>query len=224
MARSRFGWISGFLRPSTPCKHHDLDNYLFPLVTRLGPRRFASVWGTKGRAPHSSIRVDTARRAAEGLRATLYRVRATRSAQTAAWKEEIRDQLLGAAEIADGPVKLELSLRVGPGRNWANLWKPAIDSLGPILGSEGSRPWNPRDGRVVQLGLHQEVDASLGHAVEIAVDAESVASPSRLATRRIEIQYVARHVARDHPRIVETRSPSVVSALDRKAIRCLSRR
>ncbi|WP_396913469.1 hypothetical protein [Mycolicibacterium sp.] len=31
---------------------------------------------------------------------------------------------------------LELGFTVGPSRNWLNLWKPAVDSLGALLGHE----------------------------------------------------------------------------------------
>ncbi len=35
--------------------------------------------------------------------------------------------------------------------------------------------WHPRDGRIVELGLHQQVDNTLGHDVVLAVAAASVA-------------------------------------------------
>jgi hypothetical protein len=63
---------------------------------------------------------------------------------------------------------------VGPGRNWLNLWKPTIDALGPLLGSaQPGKLWNPRDGRIVELGLHCVVDADLRHDVVM----EIVAAP-----------------------------------------------
>ena len=146
--------------------HHDLDNYAFPLITKLGSRRFACVWATKRTSAQSLIRVDRPRpTAAPG---PVHTVRTKRSAETAAWKEELKGQLVGAKEIADGPVELQLAYRVGPQRNWANLWKQTIDALEPLLGSEG-RPWHPRDGRIVRLGLHHEVDPDIGHDVEIAI-------------------------------------------------------
>jgi hypothetical protein len=45
----------------------------------------------------------------------------------------------------------------------SSMWKASIDGLEPLLGKtyEG-RIWNPQDGRVVRLGLHQTVDYSLG--------------------------------------------------------------
>jgi len=137
-------------------KHHDLDNYLFPLITRLGPRKFATAWATKATTSTSAIRVDQAR-VVDAIDQAPYQVRTTRSAETVAWKAEVRDQLIHAKDLPDGPLELQLSFRVGPNRNWANLWKPTIDSLDPILGSDGGRSWNPRDGRIVRLGLHHEV-------------------------------------------------------------------
>jgi hypothetical protein len=46
-----------------------------------------------------------------------------------------------------------------------NLWKPLIDSLGPILGEHPSR--GPHDDRIVDLGLHHHVEPDLGHGVTI---------------------------------------------------------
>jgi hypothetical protein len=157
-----------------PLVHHDLDNYLFPLVKRLGSRRFASVWATKAAGKASSIRVDDPRERPAVVSAPALHVSTTQSAETVAFKQEIRAQLARMPEVASGPVELQLSFSVGPSRNWANLWKATIDSLDPILGSVDGRPWNPRDGRVTRLGLHQEVDAARGHAVEIAILASSV--------------------------------------------------
>ncbi|WP_233414187.1 hypothetical protein [Nucisporomicrobium flavum] len=65
---------------------------------------------------------------------------------------------------------LQLAFVVGPRRNWANLGKPTIDSLGPLLGRDpGAREWNVRDGRIVDLGLHCVVDPALRYEVLIAV-------------------------------------------------------
>jgi hypothetical protein len=38
-----------------------------------------------------------------------------------------------------------------------------------------AQPWHPREGRIVELGLHQQVDNSLGHDVVLAIAAASVA-------------------------------------------------
>jgi len=40
--------------------------------------------------------------------------------------------------------------------DWLNLWKPAIDVLDGLLGQTVSgQSWHPRDGRIVEPGLHQ---------------------------------------------------------------------
>jgi hypothetical protein len=59
-----------------------------------------------------------------------------------------------------------LLFRLSAQRNWVNLWKPAIDALGGILG-EGDRPWHPRDDRIFQLRLERLHHESLGWQVEI---------------------------------------------------------
>jgi hypothetical protein len=72
--------------------------------------------------------------------------------------------------LPPGPVWLEVSYIVGPTRNWLNLWKPTIDSLGPLLGdTPGGRPWNPLDGRIIELSLHCAVDQNVGNTVSIGI-------------------------------------------------------
>ena len=63
---------------------------------------------------------------------------------------------------------MQIDLAVGPGRNWANLWKPVVDALGPVLG-EGSRPFHPQDDRVVQLAFHRQIIQGLGHEIRVEV-------------------------------------------------------
>jgi hypothetical protein len=94
------------------------------------------------------------------------------SAEKPAYKEAIRDQLAAATPLRDGGVVLQLAFVVGPGRAWANLWKPTIDALGAVLGrDEGAHEWNIRDGRITELGLHCTSDPDRGHDVEIAIRA-----------------------------------------------------
>lgn len=154
----------------------DLDNYAFPLASRLSkvkPRALASVWVTKRHGKTSTVGLQQAVRCpAPSIGAPWTQVRTTAAASTTAYKQQIYDQLREAAALPEGPVALELSFTVGPGRNWLNLWKPTIDALGPILGpTQPSHPWHPHDGRIVELGLHHQVDDSLGHDVEIAIAA-----------------------------------------------------
>jgi hypothetical protein len=55
-------------------------------------------------------------------------------------------------------------------RNWINLWKPAGDALGPLLGEPDPRnAYNPADGRITNLALHLASDHALGNDVRIAV-------------------------------------------------------
>jgi len=60
-----------------------------------------------------------------------------------------------------------IAFTVGAGRAWPNLWKPAIDATGQILGLPGPRRCHPRDGRIVELGLSVEVDPSLGWDIRL---------------------------------------------------------
>lgn len=155
--------------------HHDLDNYLFPLVpklTQLSGRQFASVWATKRYGTRSSVAVCQARTVDDPGGACVYQVRTTASAATTAYKQQVRDQITAARPLPDGGVALQLAFVVGPGRVWPNLWKATIDSLGSIIGREaGAGEWNPRDGRITELGLHCAVDPAAGNEVVIAIRA-----------------------------------------------------
>lgn len=126
---------------------HDLDNYLFPLtmaLSRRWGRRFASVCASKRYADVSAIGVERAlARPTPAAVDWWARVRTTASGGATAYKEQIRDRLAGLAVLPEGPVVLELAFTTGPRRHWPNLWKPTIDALDPILGSETpGRPWH----------------------------------------------------------------------------------
>ncbi|SNR82004.1 hypothetical protein SAMN04488107_0038 [Geodermatophilus saharensis] len=154
---------------------HDLDNYGFPLAARLTQatgRSLASVWVTKLTGTTSVAAVQEAvPRATPSIGAPVLEVRTTASATTAAYKQQIHDQV-HAALPPTGPVALELSFTVGPRRNWLNLWKPTIDALDALLGQAVlGQAWHPRDGRIVWLGLHQQVDDTLGDDVVVAIAA-----------------------------------------------------
>ena len=131
--------------------------------------------GTKQQADHSFVRVESARPITEPEHVdNSYGVCTTASTSSTAFKQQIYDQFVNARELAHGPVVLQLSFIVGPRRNWLNLWKQTIDTLDLILGrTRPDQPWNPRDGRIVEAGLHCTVDSSLGNDViiEIAVSA-----------------------------------------------------
>jgi len=150
----------------------DLDNYAFPLASRLGDAGLVSVWCTKQHGHQSFIRIDAAREVPAPTTGVL-KVRTTASASTVAYKKQIYAAVVGTAEIPAGPVRLELSFVVSPRRKWWNLWKQTIDSLDPILGSANpKREWHPRDGRITELGMHATVDPALGYDVLIGITAE----------------------------------------------------
>ncbi len=157
---------------------HDVDNYAFPLAMRLtqsSHRPLASVWVTKHSSGTSSAAVAQATaRPAPSNGAAWTQVRTTASASSMAYKQQIHEQL-EAALLPEGPVVLELSFAVGPQRNWLHLWKPTIDALDALLGQtvEG-HDWHPRDGRIVELGLHQQVNQSLGNDVVVAIAARKM--------------------------------------------------
>lgn len=153
---------------------HDLDNYVFPLAARLSKNRgiaFASVWCSKEHAETSYLTVTEAVPVTHLCSPDRWlRVHTTTSSDSSAYKQQIHDQLAGEPELSDGPVALQLSFVVGPRRNWLNLWKPTIDSLGPLLGCSNPRTlWHPQDGRIVELGMHCRVDPTLGNDVHIAI-------------------------------------------------------
>ena len=154
----------------------DLDNYALPLASHLGSKDLVSVWCTKRHAEIS--RVVAARAQEVPAPPKTFTVRTNASSQTTAYKEQVRAAVAAqAAEIRAGGVQLQLAFVVGPQRNWLNLWKPTIDALDPLLGrTRPDRDWHPKDGRIVDLGLHVNVDSSLGHDVLVKIAAVHVLS------------------------------------------------
>lgn len=155
----------------------DLDNYLHPLARRLADPRcgnagLVSAWCTKQHGGESFVRIESARAAARPSAGVLV---ARTSPPAAGYKTQIRAEVAAAAELPPGPVRLELSFVVGPGRNWLNLWKPTIDALDPLLGrTQPDRNWHPLDGRITELGLHLRVNPDAGHDVTVEISASAV--------------------------------------------------
>ena len=145
---------------------HDLGSYLFPLTQRLGPQRVAAVFGRKIHGP-SSLAVGPARPQAAGA-APQFSTRIAGSHERREWTQQLHDRLAArAAAIDPGPVGLTIALTTGPGRNWANLWKPLIDAFGPVVGEDPTRPFHPHDDRIVSLSLHHTIDTGIAHGVII---------------------------------------------------------
>jgi hypothetical protein len=167
----------------------DLDNYLLPLTAHIAersPHPIVSVWGCKRYAYETSLRIETARpRPPEpgiddhGVTMTIATdVVGERDDFKAGFRKEIHDLVANRSAtsepLPDGPVILELSFVVGPTRNWLDLWWSTIDGLGPLLGQSPFHPeFRPRDGRIVDLGLHCAVDPGLDTEVVIGLRAKA---------------------------------------------------
>ena len=145
---------------------HDLDNYLFPVAQRLGPGRVAAIFGRKIHGP-SSLALGPAQQDTAGG-APQFSTRMAGSYEREEWKQTLHDRLaVQAATVDPGPAGLTIALTTGQGRNWASLWKPLIDTFGPVLGEDPTRPFHPHDDRIVSLGLHHTIDSGIAHDVII---------------------------------------------------------
>lgn len=163
-------------------RDRDLDNYAYPLAYRLRDRGLVSVWCTKQHSERSFVAIEAARKVSRPSGKILI-AQPHASASSVDYKEQVRAAVAKAPELPPGPVTLELSFIVGASRNWLKLWKQTIDSLDPLLGSTyPDKPWNPRDGRITELGMHVRVDADFGHRVVVGI-AASV--PTAVPERKI---------------------------------------
>ena len=146
----------------------DLDNYLFPILRRLGAGRFVSAWASK-RHGRSSVAVGPAvERAALGTGWSFAQAEPLGPPDRRAWKEQIVEQLaLQAGPASPGPLELQVAYYLSPKRNWTTLWKPTLDSLGLVLGHPPGRAFSPYDDRVVRVGFHRFVEDARGWDVSI---------------------------------------------------------
>jgi hypothetical protein len=101
----------------------DLDNYLYPIVRRLGAHRVAAAFGHKVRQHGSTIAVGEAMPAEEPSRPAQLTVRTSMSAQSAAWKQAIHQACLSVVTepLPPGPVALQVLFGVSSHRNWTAL-------------------------------------------------------------------------------------------------------
>lgn len=161
-----------------------LDNYLYPVAQRLGPNRLAAVFGRKTHGP-SRLAVTSARPVSDQA-PPMFTTRLTGSYVRPEWKHDLRERLLQArvGPAAPGPVAIDIALTTGRGRNWASLWKPLLDALGPILGEHPDRPFHPQDDRIVSLGLHHDMATDIGHDVMIEAWWSVVTTSNLRTTRR----------------------------------------
>ena len=145
----------------------DLDNYLFPLAQRLGPARIAAMFGQKVHGP-SFLAVGRAQ-PDHGASPSQFSTQIAGSYVRKEWKTTLRERILRVqhAVLETGPISMTISITTGPGRNWANVWKPLIDAFGPVLGENPELPFHPDDDRITSLGLHHNVNTAIGHDVII---------------------------------------------------------
>lgn len=161
--------------PARLLRHYDLENYLTPVVHRLGQDRFVFVSARKRVGGGSWVMVGMAEPKATPLnpdRWGYFSFQAGRGAQEKRWTAGIRAALAasGPLPLPPGPAEVNLAWRCSPARNWVSLWKPTGDAMGPVLGEPNTpNPFNPNDDRIVDLKLHLSPDPGMGHDVEVAM-------------------------------------------------------
>lgn len=155
-------------------RHYDLENYLTPIATQLGPNRFSFARAVKRLGGGSSLTIGVAQEDARSLEA-LWRAIAFDAGNGAgqkAWKEAIRAGLanMDLAPLPAGAAVVDLAWRCDQRRNWVTLWKPTGDAMGPILGEPDARnPFNVADDRIVELRLHRDIDQGVGNKVHVGI-------------------------------------------------------
>lgn len=157
---------------------NDLDNYLEPLVVHLrdlirGP--LVTAWASKRYAGESTLVLGEVQPDPAAPEDWMHVTASARGLSVnglpASSKRDIGIQIAAQAQpMPWAPVDMELALRVGRAELWIESWKSAIDSLVAILGRlPGKSEFDIKDGRIVNLGLHREVDDALRSRVELEV-------------------------------------------------------
>jgi len=155
------------LAPEEPLtRQRDLDNYLLPVVSRLGQRRIPAAFARKVHAEQSTLAAGPAEYRIDDTEPML-QVRVVGSYEHPAWKEQIRaacEDSVGTGPALTGTAALDVSFVLSSMRNWTTLWKPTIDAVaGPLLGiPDPDLPWSPNDDHITRLGLHRTVDDGVG--------------------------------------------------------------
>ena len=176
-------------------RHHDLENYLQPLIDRLGQQRFCYATARKQLNQPSEVRIGHAELLADPLPATWEHFEC-RTPSGVQYKETLRNRLAACASLMpEGPLSVHLAWRCSETRNWSWLWKPTADSMGPVLGEPNPNPFHPSDDRITELHLHLTRDANIGHAVDVGMwwkagdrdDLGKVSSVERDRTREVPL-------------------------------------
>lgn len=188
--------------------HNDLDNYLEPLATFIGRGELVGAWASKRHSDNSTLLVGSVVRETRVLTGWEH---ATASAVglSERGRRDIGMQIARQAEpVPWGPVELQLALRVSSRERWVRAWKPAIDSLVGILGRRpGKSEFDIEDGRIVDLALHCDTDASLGHDVELEVWWRAVDLSSPDVGTAVVLSYEVGAQASAQPRTPQRRQP-----------------
>lgn len=141
----------------------DLDNLLDPVAAALGVDHFVAICGTKGEGATSSVTVGPASEIDADRLGDWYHALVSMPSFSN-WLSLAPDQLVGRMPLPGaGPVEVIAAITVGPTRAWKNMWKPAIDVLGPILGRGKS---GPSDERIVRLGIAYAFDPGAGNSIK----------------------------------------------------------
>jgi hypothetical protein len=158
-----------------PASGKDLENYLYPVVMRLDWRRFVYVSETKSVGGISSLTVGTAASATQAAtdgRWQGHSLHAGSGPTKSTWKAAIRQSLIdaGIQQLPPGPVAVMMAWRSAASRNWAEVWKPTGDAMGPVLGEPDPRNhFNPADDRIVQLHMHRIIDNAMMHDIDVGL-------------------------------------------------------
>lgn len=157
-------------------RHYDLENYLTPVVAKLGHEKFCHVSARKYVGGGSKIVVGQAKRQnglIEQRDWSYFACHAGAGTSGRAWKAAIREKLRGSSPNvvpSEAFVEVQIAWRCASRRNWVWLWKPTGDAMGPVLGEpDPDDPFNPNDDRIVVLGLHLDSNDSMGHGVDVAL-------------------------------------------------------
>ncbi|MGI8607995.1 MAG: hypothetical protein ACR2MY_02020 [Candidatus Dormibacteria bacterium] len=158
-------------KPERLQRHYDLENYLTPVVHRLGARRFRMASAVKRVGGGSRLIVGLAEPGPEPTGWKAFADRPSGSPSSTPWKHDLCDKLAAAnpVELPPGPVEAHLAWQTARRLSWVNLWKPT-DAMGPVLGAvDPSKPYNLNDDRITHLVLHLDSDPADGSHVRVGM-------------------------------------------------------
>jgi hypothetical protein len=158
--------------PARLLHHYDLENYVTPLIDRLGPDRFVYVAATKQVGGGSYLAIGPAQPGAPPPAWTGWSGRVAQHLTGKPGKTAIRAALQATVPqpLPSGPVAVQLAFRAAAARNWVTFWKPVGDAMGPVLGEPyPARPFYPNDDRITHLVLHRLREHTLDSAVDVGL-------------------------------------------------------